>query len=374
MHRTICDRMSVIIVCAALMAAGSCESGEPGVTTDSMYQEIEAMVWDGDYSGGQWEPDWDDAAFYGTAFYSRTGWEENREDYKQRAVESVQRYTTIARTCLDGMTDVFLENMTEVLYGTLGAIDYMVASGDETPLPTVDEVIDKADLMSQVLTGNYFEGFTNYAMDTYGPTTVTAMLAVVNLQYAVLLDTPRKQERIESARAIISKIDEKAWNGSYYLFAPDRPDYLDLYPNIVMMITLARMNQATGEAVFLERAESIYSAIEPLRCPGRPGYKSLYSAEAMGAQTDDYTTLSATNYAIFAFALLAQITGKAVYRNEIETQLDFIKNYVYVPADRTAYHHWMDGRLALPTDLEYYCIGCNLQLIYIIWWVRHYLA
>lgn len=126
-------KISVFAACAALLAAKSC--GESGVTTDSMYEEIEAMVWDGDYSGGQWEPDWDDAAFYGTAFYSRTGWEENREDYKQRAVESVQRFTTIARAGLDGPRDAFLANMTEVLYGTLGAIDYMVASGTRRPCP-----------------------------------------------------------------------------------------------------------------------------------------------------------------------------------------------------------------------------------------------
>jgi hypothetical protein len=365
------SRVSFFIACAALPAAGAC--GETGVTTDSMYEGIEAMAWNGDYQNGQWEPDWDDAAFYGPAFYARTGWEENREDYKQRAAEGVQRNLALARSCLDGSTDIFAANMTELLYGTLGIMDYMVASGDESGLPTVDETIDLADQLASMLSGNYFEGFSNYAMDTYGPTVVTAMLAVVNLQYAVILDTPRKQERIESARAILSKIDEKAWNGSYYLFSPDRPDYLDLYPNIVMMITLARMFQATHEESFLERAESLYGAIEPLRCPDRPGYKSLYSAEAMGARTDDYTTLSATNYAIFAVALLAQITGKAVYRNEIETQLDFIRNYLYVPADGKAYHHWMDGRLALPTDPEYYCIGCNLQLIYIIWWVRHYL-
>jgi hypothetical protein len=25
-------------------------------------------------------------------------------------------------------------------------------------------------------------------------------------------------------------------------------------------------------------------------------------------------------------------------------------------------------------DPEYYCIGCNLQLLYVIWWIRHHLG
>jgi hypothetical protein len=94
----------------------------------------------------------------------------------------------------------------------------------------------------------------------------------------------------------------------------------------------------------------------------------------MGATTDDYTTLSAMNYTLFAFSLLIQITGKQVYRDEIDSILDFIRLYLFVPEDGRVYHHWMDGRLAVPEDPEYYCIGCNLQLLYVIWWIRHHLG
>ncbi|MBI5502538.1 MAG: hypothetical protein HY907_20000 [Deltaproteobacteria bacterium] len=37
------------------------------------------------------------------------------------------------------------------------------------------------------------------------------------------------------------------------------------------------------------------------------------------------------------------------------------------------YHHWIGGRHALPTDLDYVCIGCDLQFIYADWWVSHHL-
>jgi uncharacterized protein YyaL (SSP411 family) len=140
-----------------------------------------------------------------------------------------------------------------------------------------------------------------------------------------------------------------------------------------MMIAQVRLYQATGDAGALERAEALFEAVQPLRRTDRPGYRSPYSAEAMGATTDDYSTLSAMNYAMLGFALLADATGDARYREEIDFILEFIEDYLYVEADGKVYHHWMDGRPALPTDLEYFCIACNLQLLYVDWWVRHYL-
>jgi hypothetical protein len=361
-------KLSSRVLLAVVLLAGSCgETKRP--TNEDVAASVEEMAWVEGYADGQWEPDWDDAAFYGPAFYARVGWQDGREDYQQRAREAVEHNLGVLRDAA-GSSDAFLENMTEILYGTLGIMDYMAASGDTAPMADVDTAIDTANTMLHVLSNDYLSGMSNYAMDTYGPTTVTAMMAIVNLQYAVLFDTPREAERIASARTILGRIDEEAWDGTKYLFAPDRPDWLEIYPNIVMMIALVRMYQATGEAPFLERAEALFDAIQPLRCTERPGYKSPYSAEAMGAQTDDYSTLSAMNYTLFAFSLLAQVTGKAVYRDEIVFVLDFVREYLWVPEDGKVYHHWMDGRLALPTDLEYYCIGCNLQLIYVLWWIR----
>jgi len=367
------NKISLILFFGVMVPTVSCETSK-AITNGDMVESIETMAWSSDYQSGQWEPDWDDAAFYGPAFYGRVGWEENRADYQERAEEALQRNLTITQEALAGPADQFLEGMTEILYGMLGAMDVMVASGDMTPLDTVDAALDQANLMSQVLANDYLDGFSNYAMDTYGPTVVTAMVAIVNLQYAVLLDTPRESDRVEKARTMLRRIEEEAWNGTYYQFAPDRPDELFLYPNIVMIIALARMYQATAEEPYLQRAEAVYDAIQPLRCPDRPGYRSPYSAAVMGATTDDYTTLSAMNYTIFAFALLSQITEKQVYRDEIDSILDFIREYLFVPEDGRVYHHWMDGRLAVPTDPEYYCIGCNLQLLYVIWWIRHHLG
>jgi len=37
-------------------------------------------------------------------------------------------------------------------------------------------------------------------------------------------------------------------------------------------------------------------------------------------------------------------------------------------------HHWMDGRLALPSDPEFFCSGCNLQLLYVMWYRQSRIA
>lgn len=360
--------MMAPLIGASVVMAASCGPG----SGPTMCERIEEMAWESDYGGGQWEPDWDDAAFYGPAFYSHVGWEEDDAQYRQRAVEAIDRnLEEVIGPALDGPADLFLENMTEILYATLGVMEYMDATGDTSGMESIDGAIDTANNMSRVLSNDYFEGFSNYAMDTYGPTVVTAMLAIVNLQYAVLLDTPRVPDRVGRASEILARIDEMAWNGSFYQFSPERTDELFLYPNIIMMIAQARMYQATGDEAHLGRATSLHAAIEPLRCPHRPGYHSPYSAGVMGATTDDYTTLSSMNYSMFAFGLLAQVTGEPVYREELDSILDFIEDYLFVQEDGKLYHHWMDGRLAVPGDPEYYCIGCNLQLLYVTWWVEH---
>jgi len=30
----------------------------------------------------------------------------------------------------------------------------------------------------------------------------------------------------------------------------------------------------------------------------------------------------------------------------------------------------MDGRIALPEDREYFCSGCNLQFLYVLWYLQ----
>ena len=372
-HRTI--RAFCAVVACLLSACG--EEAEPR-SWGPMYAEVEDWLWTvgedddalGDYQDGDWDPDWDDAPFYGLAFYASAGWSQGDAEYQQRAREAAAHNLEMARAGLEDLTGEFLENISGILYGTLGLIDYIAASGDTTGLETVEDVIGMADSTIDLM-GNYVQGYDNYATLTYGPTSISAIFALINLQHAVLLDTDASDGFVESAEAILEAIDTNAWNGTYYLFDPDEEERLDLYPNVAMIIALVRYHQATGDDDALQRAEALYEAIQVLRYTDRPGYYSEYSAETMGAQTGDYTTLSSMNYLSLALALLHQVTGDPGYRAEIDELItDFVQGYLWVPGDGRVYHHWMDGRLAVPDDPEYYCIGCNLQLLYIIWWVH----
>lgn len=353
----------------AVLLSTSCDEAEERAHGE-MFDEVALWVWHHGYEEGDWDPDWEDAPFYGPALYARWGWETGNPEHQERAREAVAYNLAVAEAGLDDLLGVFVDQASTILYGTLGVIEYMDASGDRSQLEQVDEVVENAGGLIQLM-GDYITGFEdNYAVDAYGPTSISAIFALLYLQHAVLLETERAPEYVERARQILARIDALAYNGEFYLFSPERPDELYLYPNVAMMLASVRMYQATGEASYLERAESIYEAIQALRCPDRPGYRSPYSAEVMGAQSDDYTTLSSTNYLMLALALLADETGDPRYRAEIEELLGFVEDYLWVPGDGQVYHHWMDGRLAIPEDPEYYCVGCNLQLLYITWWVE----
>jgi hypothetical protein len=172
-----------------------------------------------------------------------------------------------------------------------------------------------------------------------------------------------------------------------------------------MIIYNARLYQLTGDAAYKDRALETYQGMQPLKvteadglaAPGR--YRSPYSAVVMGAQTDDYSTLSSQNYLMFALMLLYQITGEDKYLDEMNPVLDFLENNLVGQAclvdisqdalcdpacaagrsclkeecyDDSCHqgilHHWMDGRVAIPDDLEFFCSGCNVQTLYLMWY------
>jgi len=138
-----------------------------------------------------------------------------------------------------------------------------------------------------------------------------------------------------------------------------------------------------------------------LAAPGR--YRSPYSAVHMGATTDDYSTLSSQNYLMLSLMLLYQLSGDVAYVKEADSVLAFLKDYLWgesclsdihlVECDPACgpdqaclkmscfddachcgvLHHWMDGRLALPADPEFFCSGCNLQLLYVMWYRQNML-
>ena len=72
---------------------------------------------------------------------------------------------------------------------------------DPRDLAAVDEFLDRLDHLVGAL-GDYLDGVsdTSWAVRTYGPTAVTALVALVHAQYAYLVDGPRSREHQERGR------------------------------------------------------------------------------------------------------------------------------------------------------------------------------
>lgn len=322
--------------------------------------------------GGEWEQHNGDPPFYGTAFYARAGATQARTDYQAiAALSRSHALSVIHRAAAE--RPYFLANLEEVMMAALGLIEYTAQTDDRSYLSEVEDFIETINSITIGL-GRYIDiEAGKFAIKTYGPTAITAAVALLNLQYATYLDTPLAPERVEFARELVRSIKDKASFGDGFRVQPGE-DLLELYPNTMMMLVLTRLYERTGESQYLDAAERVFHFIQPLRNRSRGGYNSPYSAAAMGARSDDYSTLSSQNYLTLALLILFENTHDRRYFEEAKFVLTFVHEHLYDPAQGRALHHFIDGRIALPTDPEYFCAGCNLQLLYILWYARHHIT
>ena len=319
---------------------------------------------------GDWTEDYGDAPFYGLAIYTRLATERDDPTFAARADRAEARALSIVEQA-NGDRDFYLANMEEAIMSALGLIEHVDATGDASSLPTIDGFVDETNTLVGLFSDYLPTGaeIGSFALETYGPTSITGAAALVNLQYATYLDTPERGARIERAARIVRAIDRNAWDGERYLFAPGN-DRLYLYPNVMMILVQLRLYELTGDAAHLERAVAVGHAIAPLKHEERGGYRSPYSAEYMGATTDDYSTLSSQNYLVLALLLLHRHTREPLWFDEAMSVVTFLRTRLYDAEQHRLLHHWMDGRIAQPEDREYFCSGCNLQLLYVLWYMR----
>lgn len=321
---------------------------------------------------GAWDQHYGDAPYYGTAFYAHAP---QRAD----ADPSLPRHASLATAAVGHNLRIlrqaqadrayFLANLEEVMMSVLGLIEYSALSGDRSVVGDIDASIEIINGFTVAL-GYYIDLDAGmFAIKTYGPTAISAGVALLNLQYAKYVGGEYAADRRDLARSIVEAVDQKAWDGARYRISP-RDNLLELYPNTMMMAVLCRLHEQlyapSSDSPYLRRAEQIYAAIQPLRSP-RGGYKSPYSADAMGAKTDDYSTLSSQNYLTLALTLLYQNTHRPVYFDEALFVLEFVRTHLYDAATGHLLHHFIDGRIALPSDPEYFCTGCNLQFLYAVY-------
>lgn len=328
------------------------------------------------FEGGDWLEDLGDAPFFGVA------WLAHRGEEPERLAAAVAR----ARTLLSG--ELLDGDLQDKVMAALGLIEHVAVSGDRTELPVLDDFVDRLDSLTRTL-GDYLEAGADrsWAIRTYGPTAVTALVALVEAQYALLVGGDRAAERLERAKAIDAKIAARAFGdlGTVrgYAIAPGRLE-LELYPNVAMAMLKARLFRLTKDEAYRLEARALYAAIQPLKVSDAPArYRSPYAIELVHAKTPDVSTLSSQNYLALSLLLTFEITGDRRFVDEADRVLDAIaamrgpwcESQVIEGStpDRCTtglLHHVVDGRLAQPGDGTLFCSGCNLQTLYVLGYRR----
>lgn len=364
---------SLLVLLASLSGVGGC-SEPPRVPDDleAFYSELSVSALSFPRKDGAWDEHYGDAPFYGTAFNARAAVELGRADYREIADQSAVHSLSLLRRA-QADSNYFLEDLEQVMMATLGLIEHSAVRGDAAPPIEVEQTIDRINAFAVGL-GRYVDlDAGQFAIRTYGPTAITAAVALLDLQYATYFDNETAAERTAEARRIIETIERKARtaDGRGYRVRPGE-DLLELYPNTMMMLVLCRLYERTGEDAYLDRAREVFEFIQPLKNRARGGYNSPYSAAEMGAKTDDYSTLSSQNYLTLALTLLYENTRDRRFFDEAIAVLRFIRARLYDPAQHRVLHHFIDGRIAAPSDPEYFCTGCNYQLLYVVLYLKHH--
>jgi len=311
---------------------------------------------------GDWPGDFGDANYYGPAFFFRYA-AATKNDKQLELAHATRDHDR--NLVIDALTDelLFLEEPDNVLMAGLGLVESFTHDHSAATESFSGRFLD--------LLNNLTKGLDYYPSSlpehvVYGPTTINGAFALANVELAHVLEGADRDARMQTAREILDAGHDIAWDDAagYYRFEPNR-EGLYLYPNVMRMIALLRAHALTKDAADLDRALALHVAIQPLKVAGEGRYRSPYSRDYNGAQTDDYTTLSSQNYLMLALALLHDATGDQAYADEVVDILAWIRTKLL--SGTRVLHHWIDGEIARPTDTEYHCAGCNLQLLYVIW-------
>ncbi|MEC7988121.1 MAG: glycoside hydrolase family 76 protein [Myxococcota bacterium] len=332
----------------------------------SFYEDLQEDALLFGYEEGNWSEDYGDGAAFGPTYYINNGLHSDNTDHIRIAAEAANYNLSVVEQAFED-NEWMLANMEEVFMTTQGLIEYNGMVPDETSAQSLEALIGKLDTMLQ-LSGDYIEiSVGEFASNLYGPTSITTGFALIHLQYAKYIDVD--SQSLSRAIEIVETIDEVAFHEDHYRFGRDvEKQYL--YPNATMLITLNRLYMLTGDDQYLNRAEVVFQGIQPLYNDNMQLYFSPYSQESQGAQTDEYSTLSSQNYLMLGLMLMYENTGDQKYMDATLHLLRQIKDLLYDEAEGKVVHHWIDGRPANQSDKSFFCSGCNLQLLYILWYLK----
>ena len=404
------------IAALALTAAVACESNAdeqiPATAPPSRHAAMrEALTTDArglSFDNGDWLEDLGDAPFYGLAWLSRRA-----ADGPLPADDAARLDASLARARALLASDLLSGDLQEKVMAALGVIEHVAAAhdrGDSPDVVALDAFLDRLDHLVMGL-GDYLAGVedTSWAVRTYGPTAVTALVALVHAQYALYIDNAFTHDHLSRTVSLEQTITDRALtdlsdaasgrSARAYATGPDRAG-IDLYPNVAMILLEGRLFRLTKNETYRLQARSLYGAIQALKLSDVPArYESPYAAASLGAKTRDVATLSSQNYLALALMILFEITGDVKFSEEADRVLDAIETMrgpwclaqvhteKCAPACATGQacvttsctpdrcttgllHHEVDGRLANATDPVLFCSGCNLQALYVIGYRR----
>jgi hypothetical protein len=415
MRRSSCLVSAAALACAgALPCATACEvpAEEPipvspappsrhAALRDSLTLDARGLSFD----NGDWLEDLGDAPFFGLAWLARRA-----EAGPLPPVDAARLEPSLARARLLLASDLLSGDLQEKVMAALGVIEHVASSRDRRDVVALDAFLDRLDHLVVAL-GDYLEGVgdTSWAVATYGPTAVTALVALVHAQYALYVQGDRARDHQDRAIALEQRITDRALSDLVdgatsrssrgYAVGPGQAT-LDLYPNVSMMLLEARLFRLTRNETYRLQARALYAAIQPLKLSDAPArYASPYAAASLRAKTPAVATLSSQNYLALALMLLFEITGDRRFCDEADRVLDAIETMrgpwcladihtgactpacsggaacvgTACAADRCTtglLHHVVDGRLANAGDPTVFCAGCNLQTLYVLGYRR----
>ncbi len=337
-----------------------------GVEPEAFADVLRHLLLHENLEEGDWAGDFGDARLYAPAVLLGVGYEIDSPcllEFGRASLEGNRQRIRDHRSRPLG----FWADLPEQIMAAYGLVEaYAYGPGGED-LALIDAVLDRVDAAFELL-GLYPEGLLESLSQPYGMTTQTAAIAALHLHYARQIGGERGRERREFGLRLIEAVNEHAYEPErgVYLFST-RTDRLHLYPNAMMIIANCMAYQAANDVAYLERAEATLQNIQPLKDAEQGNYRSPYSAATMGAESEDYSTLSSQLYLTFALCKLYETTGHEAYEAEARQVLGFVTSHLL--EDGRLLHHWMDGRPAQPEDPEYYCTGCNFQALYVMWYL-----
>ncbi len=412
LRRSLCALVAAALPCAVACESAPDETIPVSPAPPSRHAALRESLTEGarglSFKDGDWLESLGDAPFFGLAWLSR------RAEAGPLPPEDATRLDqSLARARVLLASDLLSGDLQEKVMAALGVIEHVASSrgpANSADVAAVDAFLDRLDHLVSGL-GDYLDGVsdTSWAVRTYGPTAVTALVALVHAQYALLVVSERSRDHQDRAIALEQRITERALSDLAdastgrsvrgYAFAPGRAA-LDLYPNTSMILLEARLFRLTKSEIYRLQARALYGAIQPLKLSDVPArYASPYAAASLGAKTREVATLSSQNYLALALMLLFEITGDLKFSDEADRVLDAIETmrgpWCLAQVERTTcapkcaggqacvaaactadhcttglLHHVVDGRLAAPGDPTLFCSGCNLQTLYVIGYRR----